>query len=194
MDTLSFTVAGAILAGGQSRRMGQDKACLRLGEKTLLERAQALLAACGCSPILLCGNREDALPDRYPDAGPLAGLDSALQYTLAHKLHGLLLIPVDMPLLDDAVLKPLIRAGTANNGCTHYQHHPLPLYCTATPALVALCEQLLDKPDPRQHALHVFASAAKALALNADNARGKLDNINTPDDWQRLLAARKDGS
>ncbi len=192
MSTPPPTIAGAILAGGQSRRMGQDKAGLRLGEASLLEHAQSLLVRCDCSPILLCGNREGALPDRHPGAGPLAGLDSALHYALTHSLHGVLLMPVDMPLLDEAALKPLVDAGLANACCVHYRHHPLPLYCPALPALAAMCETLLTDPDPRQRALHVFASSAKALALNADNAHGKLDNINTPDDWQHLLATRKD--
>lgn len=192
--TVSTSIAGVILAGGQSRRMGQDKAGLSFGHKTLLGHAQQLLADSGCHPVLLCGGRDGALPDRFPGLGPLAGLDSALQQLLSSGVHGLLLVPVDMPLLDASMLQALVRAGSAVNRVAHYQQHPLPLYCPVTTDMAALCERLLLDDNPRQRALHVFAAQANAVVLAADNASGKLDNINTPEDWQRLLAARKDPS
>jgi len=190
--TVSTSIAGVILAGGQSRRMGQDKAGLSLGNKTLLGHAQQLLADSGCYPVLLCGGRDGALPDRFPGLGPLAGLDSALQQLLATDVRGLVLVPVDMPLLDAPMLQALVLAGSAVNRVAHYPQHPLPLYCPVTAGMAALCERLLLDESPRQRALHVFAAQAGAVVLEGDNASGKLDNINTPEDWQRLLAAGKE--
>lgn len=191
MNTLP-RIAGAILAGGQSRRMGRDKATLSLGGQTLLAHAQQLLAESGFEPVLLCGDRSDALTDRFPGLGPLAGIDSALQHLLGTDVQGVVFIPVDMPLLDVATLQQLARTGINNGSVVHFNAHPLPLYCPVTPATAACCEQLLHDDNPRQRALHVFEEAADAVVLAADKAAAKLDNINTPEDWQRLLAAHKD--
>ena len=192
MSTTTPIIAGVILAGGQSRRMGHDKATLPFHGSTLLEHTQQLLSRCGFNPVLVCGNRPDALRDRHAARGPLAGLDSALQYGLAHGIAGLLLVPVDMPLLDRDSVLALSQTGQTQQRVTHYHDHPLPLYCPVTTEAARLCEQLLQDNNPRQRALHVFSHAANALTLKADKAARKLDNINTPDDWQRLLATQQD--
>jgi CTP:molybdopterin cytidylyltransferase MocA len=46
------TVAGVVLAGGRSRRMGKNKALLRCGEETFLDRLASRLAQGGCQPVL----------------------------------------------------------------------------------------------------------------------------------------------
>ena len=43
----NICIEAIILAGGRSRRMGGDKARLRLGRRTLLGHARALAAALG---------------------------------------------------------------------------------------------------------------------------------------------------
>jgi molybdopterin-guanine dinucleotide biosynthesis protein A len=73
-----------ILAGGQSSRMSRDKALLEIGGRTLLERAASL-----CAPLLSCvtmvgdpqrysGFGFPALADRWPGAGPLGAIATAL--------------------------------------------------------------------------------------------------------------------
>ena len=46
---------GIILAGGQSRRMGREKAAIVIGGSTLLERAVAVLRAAGAERIVIVG-------------------------------------------------------------------------------------------------------------------------------------------
>ena len=73
-----------VLAGGQSTRMGRDKALLRLGGQTLLERALAL--AHRIAPrVAVLGPREKyaaagerIIEDEFPGCGPLAGIHAAL--------------------------------------------------------------------------------------------------------------------
>lgn len=181
--------AGAILAGGQSRRMGRDKADLVLDGKCLLDRACDLLQTAGFGPLIRCGNRPGDLPDHYPDAGPLAGLHAALHHLLGagQPCTAMVLIPVDMPLLDAACLLALVEAGEASQGPACYRRHPLPLFCPVTRELLQLAERLLADPDPRRHALHVFAQEARAIELPEEAAHGRLGNINTPEEWQTLL-------
>lgn len=81
----TFKYTGIILAGGQSSRMGQNKALLFIADHTIIERvAQALQPV--TSSLWIAGNptadysflRIPSVPDIYPGQGPLAGLHTAL--------------------------------------------------------------------------------------------------------------------
>ncbi len=94
-------ILAAILCGGASRRMGQDKARLpHPAGGTLLEHAAALVAGCCAETVLLSGDGrrypELGLPelaDARPDCGPLGGLVAAMRQAGE---RALLLLPVDM--------------------------------------------------------------------------------------------------
>jgi molybdenum cofactor guanylyltransferase len=89
-----------VLAGGQSTRMGRDKALLRLGGQTLLERALAV--AHRIAPkVAVLGSRqkyattgERIIEDQFPGCGPLAGIHAAL---VATDTDLNLILSVDMP-------------------------------------------------------------------------------------------------
>lgn len=90
-----------ILAGGQSTRMGRDKALLHFHGRPLIEYALDKLRALGFSPSIV-GNRPDlasyapVIPDNYPGSGPLAGIEAAIASS-SDDLS--LFLPVDLPLL-----------------------------------------------------------------------------------------------
>src|SRR5690606_32897540 len=54
-------VAGAVLTGGASRRMGTDKALLEVDGRPLARRLAEVLAAAGCDPVWCQGGDEPAL-------------------------------------------------------------------------------------------------------------------------------------
>ena len=126
-----------VLAGGQSRRMGCDKASLLLPNgQTLLQRAQALVASledrAGLQflPPLVSGQRDGAIADDVPDRGPLAGLYSVSRFLQQRNVacEALLVIPVDMPLLDRFHLLKLCDAAAvsaANAVCFGQFNFPL---------------------------------------------------------------------
>lgn len=106
-------LAGLVLCGGRSRRMGSEKALLELEGKRLLdvvierlsEAADPVLLATG-SPGRLgpLGLRE--VPDELPHAGPLAGIVAGL----AASPHPMLaVVAVDMPFVSPEVLTLLGR-------------------------------------------------------------------------------------
>lgn len=76
--------AGAILAGGQSRRMGQCKALLPLQDGTMLEHITRQLDLfperwlSANDPVLGIGFPGDTIADIYPGCGPLAGIHAVL--------------------------------------------------------------------------------------------------------------------
>ena len=92
-------VAGFVLAGGRSSRMGQDKATLDWHGRPLLKHMTELLRQVA-DTVQVVGR--DDLPDRYPNLGPLGGISTALDVTsIAHNL----IVAVDLPLLTLDFLK-----------------------------------------------------------------------------------------
>ena len=69
-----------VLAGGQSARMGRDKALIEFRGRPLIEHALDKLRALGFAPRIV-GSREDlsafapVIPDNYTALGPLAGIN-----------------------------------------------------------------------------------------------------------------------
>jgi molybdenum cofactor guanylyltransferase len=77
-------VAGFVLAGGSSRRFGQDKALVKIGDQVLLSRLCFVLREVARS-VMIVGAPEkygrlgmQCLPDRWPGDGPLGGIVTAL--------------------------------------------------------------------------------------------------------------------
>ena len=105
-----------VLAGGRSSRMGSDKALLEIDGRPLIAIALERLRAAGTNPRI-CGSRPDlahfapALPDRFPGAGPLAGLEAALA---ASGSELSLFLPVDLPALPADFLRWLLARAQAS--------------------------------------------------------------------------------
>ncbi|MBK6962318.1 MAG: NTP transferase domain-containing protein [Gammaproteobacteria bacterium] len=57
---------GALLAGGQSRRMGADKALLPVGAGTLLDHMLAKLRALDLAEVVVCRDAPGCIADRIP--------------------------------------------------------------------------------------------------------------------------------
>lgn len=78
--------AGAVLAGGASRRMGADKAFVAVGGVPMVVKAIGALRIAGTEPTVVVGGdgpdlrklRLGHVPDRYPGGGPLGGIITAL--------------------------------------------------------------------------------------------------------------------
>lgn len=166
-------ILGVVLAGGQSRRFGSDKALAELDGHTLLARAVDLLSG-WCDHVVVAG-RETApaptLPDwPHPDMGPLGGIASALRLAVDEGYEAVLSVGVDAPDLPED-LPGLLS--------------PAPAYLSAQPviglwpasALPAL-ESILRGSG--KHSMRAFAEAigAQAVKLAAEPA-----NINTPADF-----------
>ena len=94
-----FDVQGFILVGGASRRMGQDKAQLRLGPETMLKRVADRLSPVTSSVTLVGspqaeGNSLPTVPDVYEKWGALGGIHAALS---AAKTDWSIVIACDLP-------------------------------------------------------------------------------------------------
>lgn len=98
---------GVVLAGGQSSRMGRDKALIEIDGMTLLDRAIELLRP-HTREILVMGDpakyapaHATVIPDEQPGLGPLGGITTALARA---RYVRLLVVACDMPNLNDRLL------------------------------------------------------------------------------------------
>ncbi len=106
---------GAILAGGDSTRMGRDKALVPVGGVPMVERVAAALRQAATDVVVVGREGELAgircVADRVDGGrGPLAGLATALAIAGDRPV---LLVAVDQPLVRPATLRRLAaRVGT----------------------------------------------------------------------------------
>ncbi len=104
-------LTAVLLAGGQSRRMGTDKALLEIEGQPLWRRQLALLASLEPAEVLVSGPRRPEFPaslrnveDAGPSRGPLTGLATALRTA---SFPHVLVLAIDMPLMTRTFLEKL---------------------------------------------------------------------------------------
>ena len=131
---MTIETFGLVLAGGLARRMGGgDKALIRIGNETILQRALARLTP-QTSGVVLNANGDPArfasfgLPvvaDSVPDfAGPLAGILAGLDWVAANrpKVEWVVSVPGDCPFLPRDLVARLHDARIAEGkplACAH---------------------------------------------------------------------------
>lgn len=140
--------AGFVLAGGQSRRMGRDKALLDFAGRPLIAHAITILDHAGLA-AMIAGAAPSArvsleafapvVEDAAPGLGPLSGICAALAVTTARQA---VFLPVDLPLLPPSLLVFLLSharitgaAVTVPSVSGFPQTFPVVLDRTALPAL-----------------------------------------------------------
>lgn len=178
-------LAGVILAGGLSSRMGRDKAELRSSHSglSLLEQGQALLQQVGVEQTLISSNQHpDGLRDISPQCGPISGIHAALDALdkQHHTLSELIVIPVDMPNLNVSALAKLIVVGREAKQACCYQHCYLPLYLPVTREIQIYIKQIMQKGG--NYSLKHMLLALNGLQISVDDEQ-RLLNINKPQQW-----------
>lgn len=182
---------GLVLAGGASRRMGQDKAALVYEGHPQLDRAFGLLASrvSRCFVSLREDQKTDvvrcaypAIIDRSQDIGPAAGLLAAYE---KYPDVDWLVLACDLPFLDATTLDTMIQAR--RDACfavafrSEYDGLPEP-FCAiwGAEALEMLSRQVAEgSVAPRQ------VLVRDAVSLLSLCTPGALDNINTPEERMR---------
>lgn len=177
---------GAVLCGGESRRMGHDKALIRFRGAPLVQHAVKRLDTL-CEKVVLSAPKEkylflnnEHIPDQIQGIGPLGGIYSVFRQTGAQALF---VLSCDMPLISNAVLQKLwqslpgFQAAVARSAgkneplCAAYSCEICPL----------LEEQIAQKDYKLQHVLQ------KARTNFVDFSDSTLFfNANSPEDIQKL--------
>lgn len=106
-----MTLLGVVLAGGESRRFGSDKARALLDGVPLADHARATLAGFVGEVVTSGGEGVPDLP--APGLGPLGGICGALHYAAARGYGAVLTIGCDTPFVPTETLEALARSPGA---------------------------------------------------------------------------------
>jgi molybdopterin-guanine dinucleotide biosynthesis protein A len=107
-----MTIAAVLLAGGESRRMGQDKATVVWNGKPLWRNQLEILRGLAPVELLISGRIDFAwrpgktifVADVSPSRGPISGITAALRRTTATHL---VVLAIDMPAMTSEYLRRL---------------------------------------------------------------------------------------
>ncbi len=193
-------VAAAVLLGGDSRRMGSDKAQRRLGGVALATRIAALLADLFEDVLLVGGDPPAEAPGRrVPDPeGPacgLRGLVAALSHARAERV---LVLATDLPLVTPELLLGLVAWPEADAVVPRPREGSQPLcalYRREAVLPVARARLATGALELRGLLGALATSWLEPADLAPLDPRGiALRNLNTPADLERaeaLLRARE---
>ena len=188
-------LTGAILAGGRSTRMGRDKAELMLtlpsGERlTMLQLVNRTLESV-CDETLVVGGPARAgvnarrVPDRFPGAGPLAGILSAL---LAASSEHVFVVACDMPFVDSQAIKGLAALMDDHDAVVpRIQGRFETLHAIYKTDCAAAIREVLDAGDRRVRSffslINLRVVTEQEFALIDPSGRSSM-NVNYPEEFE----------
>lgn len=200
-------LAGVILAGGASRRMGTPKEGILLPDgRTMIEHVAAALrphvsrllvsgVARGFDPALLGAER---VADRRDGCGPLAGIEAVLSSGIADRY---LVATCDQPLLTPGLLGRLVAAsGEAGIGgeagaaaaaafVLEGDALPLPFPVVLPAAMAEAARAMLEAGERRVRRFLAGAGAAVVRVPLAPEETWAIESLNTPADVAAAIAA-----
>jgi len=186
-------LTGFVLAGGNSTRMGRDKAAVSLNGRTLLETALAAARSAAQQVFILgsaqlYGNYGPTIADIFPGCGPLGGIHAALKHS---KTELNLVIAVDTPFLAGRLLAYLgkrARESGAMVTAPEIKGYPQPLCAVYSRDFLPIAEQGLREGNyrivplfPRGRTTLICESELLQFAFTAE----MFENLNTPEDLER---------
>lgn len=181
---------GFVLVGGTSSRFGSDKATALYRGRTLLDRATVAIRLLGL-PTAIVGPQAEryrtqadrAVTGERPGLGPAEGLRAALEACAA---PWAIVLSVDMPLVDPAILRVLCDAVHPEDAAACFLdaaglRHPFPgLYRRELAGRIAA----EPAPLPLQRLLDAVSARAIEVAPLRRYGDSFLLNVNRPDDLQ----------
>ncbi len=193
MSNMHEEITGLILVGGKSRRMGQDKAFLKIAGRPLFERVLTLFRT-NFSQLLLAGDRPERftpynlklLPDIYPGS-PLGGIYTGLYHATTDYIF---VSSCDLPFPNSAILNYLCSLRQGFDVVVPVLPHGYePLFALYSKACLEPVKSYLESGNccafgyyPQ---LRVREVATDELATLERSGNSFL-NLNTPEDYALL--------
>jgi len=189
-----MTCSAVLLAGGESRRMGRDKATIEFEGEPLWKRQLELLRALGPEQLFVSARtRPEWLPDGVelllddpPSRGPLSGLTKALA---AMRTTHLIALAVDMPFMTGGKMSEVWSFAEAGRGV-------IPMIGDRAEALAALYsaesaadfQAALEGPDFSLQPLVRKLVAADKVNLCSVTDASFYRSMNAPGDFPEFAA------
>lgn len=183
-------VTAVILAGGRSRRMGQDKATIEIAGETLFARTLATMRRL-FSRVLIAGNRPDlvradvpCVPDIYPGSA-LGGIHGGLS---AAPTDWIFVAPCDLAFPDPDLVRIILGHKEGHDIVVIKTPDGLePVFALYHKNCLAAMEKMLEQGNYR---IYDFYDQVRVCYLDAEilpvSWKIALLNLNTPEDLQLL--------
>ncbi len=201
-------ITGLVLAGGQSKRMGEDKAFLIYNKKTFLRNILEALDKY-CSQIVIVINKDKELykdeiknlsseirfvKDKYPYAGPLNGILSSLE-SIKNKL--VYITPCDTPLLNPEIIPFFVeRINGYDAVIPEIKGKIQPLNALYKKEALEISKNLFEREGKKS--LMAFLEKLKVKYIDETEIK-KIDknlysyfSVNTKENYQALLQIKPD--
>lgn len=182
-------ISAALLAGGESRRMGRDKCLLEIDGQPLWNRQIDLLRSLSDDVIVVAQGRPKWLPadvrwaaDRVSNCGPLGGLEAGLHAALHSQVIAL---AIDLPAMTFEYLRALQACSTDACGTVPILDEQFQPLSAIYPRSVLSCvtAQLVHSDKSLQRLLRELIASGLMRPLAATNEdRPLFRNLNTPQD------------
>ncbi|MFG6148746.1 molybdenum cofactor guanylyltransferase [Halobacillus sp. B23F22_1] len=186
---MNYEVSAAVLAGGGSTRMGQDKAELHLGSQTVIERIFTTLQRSFTTVII---NRNTPLSlqssyvaDEFKDHGPLGGLHAVLKAATTRYVY---VTACDTPFIDRDVIESLMAHLSDDVGAVIpiYQGKVQPLAGVYAKSLERVCKQLLENGERKMQSLfdQCDVTFVDQFNLEENKLNWHFFNMNTKEEFE----------
>ena len=193
MNTSKIT--GIVLAGGRSRRMGEDKSLIKLNGKPLVEYSIDALKPL-CDKVIISSNNPhfeftgcEVWPDELPDQAPMIGIYSCLKRSET-ELN--IFLSCDMPLISTSMIGFLLAKSAAFDITVpiHENGQIEPLCGIYKKSSIVIIKEFIDS---RNYRLNECIRSASCQFIPVDsqipcNTPNLFLNINTPTDFGYLLS------
>lgn len=185
-------MTGIVLAGGENRRMGRDKAFLEFRGRPLVERAINVLKGI-CGAVIVVANSPEGyapfgvtvVPDAFGIRGPLTGIYTGMTAS-DDEQH--IVVACDMPFLHAGLLAFMAReAGGYDAAVPRIGEHLEPLHAVYHRRLLPDIGALLQRDQRRIQELF----EGKKIRFITESEIDRYDplhrsfiNLNTPQEYQ----------
>ncbi|AZG43985.1 putative molybdenum cofactor guanylyltransferase [Gordonia insulae] len=193
-------MAGIVLAGGRSRRMGRDKAALDWDGEPMLARVVRVVGE-RCGPVFVVATEESAayrslygsggpearwVTGETPGTGPLGGLAVGLSTAAEAGAEWAFVCATDMPLITPELIDELLRGVTPSTQAViatdAQRDHPMAgVYRTDAAGVIA------DLTAGGERRMLAALDALTTHRVTVSNPEW-LINVNAPEDLHRLHA------
>lgn len=201
------SIAGFILVGGESRRMGTAKSGLMLNDQSFVDRIAGAVSAVtpevaivGSNPAahqLKHSSKLDIVSDVYPKWGALGGVHAGLAACSAqYNAHWALIVACDFPFVTKELFLRLASVREGFDAVAPIQSDSIPQPLCALYRVVPCltrAEELIKSGERKPIALLQSVRTRWVLfseLADLEDASSLFDNINTPQDYARIARER----
>ena len=123
-------ILAVVLAGGKSKRFGEDKNHIKLGDKTLLEHVLFKISNKFREILIVSSHNQEikklenvtVIPDCFDDFGPLAGVLSSMKWVKENQKHykWIATFPSDTPFFETSIIEEYKKRIKINNSLLYF--------------------------------------------------------------------------